>query len=119
MQAVEINAGAWYLRALRIDERLSDGPALRQLGVDDPEAFVDRSEREWESETAGRWAVCIPTTGELIAVIGVVGDGGAGQLRGAYREGYAQALAEVSEPVRRFAADALGLRTGDLVTGLP
>ena len=53
MEPVEINAGAWYLRALRAEDR----PALAELGETD----VDY--------TAYSWALCEPTTGELLAEI--------------------------------------------------
>jgi hypothetical protein len=32
MEPVEINAGQWYLRALRADSRINDRPALADLG---------------------------------------------------------------------------------------
>ena len=32
MEPVEINAGTWYLRALRADDRVDDRPALAELG---------------------------------------------------------------------------------------
>ena len=109
MQPVEINAGTWYLRALRADERITDVPALSLLGVDDPAAYVAAGEHDWNAETRFVWAVCIPTTGELIALIGVTPDGSSGELWGRAREGYDEALDAAIGPVSRFAEGALGL----------
>lgn len=118
--AVEINAGAWYLRALRADDRLSDVPALTDLGITDPAGYVDGTVQPGEPDAVRCvWAVCIPTTGELVALIGVTGGPGAGTLRGCHRAGYAEALAAAADPVRRFAAQALDLPAGELRTGVP
>ncbi|UQE76249.1 hypothetical protein MYK68_06575 [Gordonia sp. PP30] len=127
--AVEINAGAWYLRALRADDRLSDVPALTDLGITDPAGYVAGTAEPAEPADPGDpgepdavrcvWAVCIPTTGELVALIGVTGRPGAGALRGCHRAGYAGALAAAADPVRRFAAQALDLPAGELRTGVP
>ena len=72
MEAVEVNAGAWYLRALRDDDRLSDVPALTLLGVDRPAEYVAATDRGWADESQLTWAVCVPTTGELAAVVAEV-----------------------------------------------
>ena len=61
MEPVEINAGAWYLRALRQDELLDDRPALADLGETDPR-YVARRRAQWASDTGYTWAVCEPTT---------------------------------------------------------
>ena len=110
MQPVEINAGSWYLRGLRADDRLSDVPALADLGCPVPAAYISDTDRGWADETRCVWAVCEPTTGELLAVIGVgtSGIGDAARLSGlARREGQAALDAAVA-PVRRFAEGALG-----------
>ncbi|GAC69782.1 hypothetical protein [Gordonia soli] len=118
MQAVEINAGTWYLRALRADDRISDVPALSDLGIDDPNSFVVAADAGWATESRFVWAVCIPTTGELIALIGVdrghAGglDGTVGRLWGSARAGHDAALTAAEGPVGRFADSALGLRVG-------
>ena len=109
MQPVEINAGTWYLRALRADERITDVPALSHLEVDDPAAYVAAAQRDWESETRFVWAICIPTTGELIALIGVTPDSSTGRLWGEARDGYDEALDTAVGPVSRFSEGALGL----------
>lgn len=113
MHPVEINAGAWYLRALRLDERIPDAPALAELGVPDPADYVAAAEADAERCV---WGVCIPTTGEVIALIGVDGGGG---LRGIARDGYAGALADAQEPVRRYALGGLDLAVGPLIDALP
>ncbi|WP_026919211.1 hypothetical protein [Gordonia shandongensis] len=116
MEPVEVNAGAWYLRALRDDDRLSDVRALRLLGVPDPAAYVRSADRAWSDETALRWAVCVPTTGELAAVVGV---DASGTVRGLARDGFADALADAVDPASRCAAALLSVDPGPLRTALP
>lgn len=117
MEPVEINAGTWYLRALRADQRLSDVPALIDLGIEDAAAYVAAVDLGWANETGFVWAVCIPTTGELVAVIGVRNDV---LLSGCARAGYDDALAAAVDPVTRFAVAALGIgEPGPLVAGIP
>lgn len=109
MEPIEINAGSWYLRALRADERVDDRPALRDGGVADPGYVAERA-RQWEIEEHFSWAVCEPTTGELLAEVGLTPDGGGdGVLSGWARDGHADALATANDAVRRFAEGALGL----------
>ncbi|WP_132993910.1 hypothetical protein [Gordonia zhaorongruii] len=120
MEPVEINAGAWYLRSLRDDDRLSDVPALALLGVADAAGYVARAEAGWADESLFIWAVCIPTTGETVALIGVQQTGPeSGELCGTARDGYAAALEAGAGPVSRFAAGALGLETAPLANALP
>lgn len=107
VQPVEINAGTWYLRALRADERVDDRPALAELGEHRPDHVAECAAR-WESDTLYSWAVCEPTTGELLAeitldpVIGTVG------VRA--RPGHTQAAEPSTDAVRRFAR-AMGIPT--------
>ncbi|MFJ4658356.1 hypothetical protein ACIP5Y_44400 [Nocardia sp. NPDC088792] len=109
MEPIEINAGSWYLRALRADERIDDRPALADGGITDP-GYVTRRTAEWADETHFSWAVCIPTTAELVAEIGVhPGPDGTAEITGWARDGYADALADGLSSVRRFTAGALGL----------
>ena len=68
LDPVEINAGQWYLRALRADSRIDDRPALADLGVTDPD-HVARCAAQWSSDTSYSWAVCEVTTGELLAEV--------------------------------------------------
>ena len=109
MEAVEINAGTWYLRALRADTRVSDVPALADLGVDDPAGYVTRAAVGWTTETLFTWAVCIPTTGELVALVTVTPAGDTAAREGRARTGYDDALAAALDPVGRFTEGMLGL----------
>ncbi len=104
MEPVEINAGQWYLRALRADSRIDDRPALADLGVTDP-GHVARSAAQWSADTSYSWAVCEGTTGELLAAITL--DPQTGAIATRARAGQAQAATAAAESVRRFAAAAL------------
>jgi RimJ/RimL family protein N-acetyltransferase len=80
-EPIEINAGAWYLRALRSDERVDDRPAVlasfrdpdirrwrHRPPPDDPataEAYIRQRIRDWTDEKRLSWAVCPATTGEM------------------------------------------------------
>lgn len=120
MDPVEINAGAWYLRALRDDERVTDVPALRTLGEsaaldgDAPAEAVVRAADGWRDGTRLSWAVCVPTTGEMVALIVLVPDEDSGTARlvsaTCPAEGADDALAAGLAAVGRFADGALGLR---------
>ena len=106
MDPVEINAGIWYLRALRADERIDDRPALADLGETDPD-YVTRCTAQWATESGYSWAVCEPTTGELLAVVTI--DPSSATLSTRARPGHAEAAAVAATSVRRFAAAALNL----------
>ncbi|RVW05213.1 hypothetical protein [Rhodococcus xishaensis] len=108
MEPIEINAGSWYLRALRADERVDDGPALRDGGVVDP-GYVTERARQWADDEHYSWAVCEPTTGELLAEVGLTPKGSECILDGWARPGHDGALAAALDAARRFAAGALGL----------
>ncbi|MBL1074964.1 hypothetical protein JK358_11225 [Nocardia sp. 2] len=113
MEPIEINAGSWYLRALRADERIDDRPALADGGITDPE-YVTRRNSEWADETHFSWAVCVPTTAEMVAEIGVTpGSDGTAAVTGWARDGYTEALEDGLVTVRRFTAGALGLEPRD------
>ncbi|MGV9678100.1 hypothetical protein ACWDSJ_22720 [Nocardia sp. NPDC003482] len=110
MEPVEINAGSWYLRALRADDRIDDRPALAAGGIDDP-GYVARRTREWAESTRYSWAVCEPTTAELVAEIVVTPNpDGTAEVSGWAREGHSAALDSGQTAVRRFVAGALGLQ---------
>ncbi|WP_041311417.1 hypothetical protein [Mycobacterium sp. JS623] len=100
MEAVEINAGAWYLRALRADDRIDDRPALAELGETDPD-YVARRSAQWGSDATYSWAVCEPTTGELLAEVTLQPATGLIGLRP--RPGHAEAAEAAGDAVRRFA----------------
>ena len=101
MDPVEINAGRWYLRGLRADGRIDDRPALADLCVTDPE-YVARSDAQWAADSRYSWAVCEPTTGELLAEVTLDPATGAIATRG--RAGHSVAADTAAESVRRFAA---------------
>ncbi|MCF8590300.1 hypothetical protein [Gordonia liuliyuniae] len=120
MEPVEVFAGAWYLRALRDDDRLSDVPALALFDVDDPAAYIRAANDGWADESRFVWAVCVPTTGETVALIAVRATGATtADLVGVARDGYDDALADAVGPVTRFASGALGLTTGPLIPTPP
>lgn len=68
MEPVEINNGTWYLRGLRYDDRVDDRPELADLGETDLDYVHDAADA-WADDTLYTWAVCEPSTGELLAEI--------------------------------------------------
>ncbi|GAA4478637.1 hypothetical protein GCM10023094_22680 [Rhodococcus olei] len=108
MEPIEINAGSWYLRALRADERVDDRPALADGGVTDPD-HVARRTAQWASDEHWSWAVCEPTTGELLAEVGLTPHAGTAVLTGWARPGHEDALAAALTTVARFGEGGLGL----------
>lgn len=110
MEPIEINAGRWYLRALRSDERVDDRPALTDGGIADP-GYIARRSAQWVDESHLSWAVCEPTTGELLAEVGITPSAdNTATFTGWSRPGHDDALAAASDTVRRFAEGALGWR---------
>jgi len=84
LEPVEINAGLWYLRALRCDDRLDDRPSVVASSQDpeiarwrhrpppepaEAEAYIRRRAAEWLSDDRYTWAVCEPTTGEMLGEV--------------------------------------------------
>jgi hypothetical protein len=106
VEPVEINAGTWYLRAPRQDELIDDRPALADLGETDPD-YVTRCSALWASDTGYTWAVCEPTTGELLAEVTI--DPVTATVRTRARDGHTEAAAIAEQSVRRFAAAVLGI----------
>ena len=104
MQPVEINAGVWYLRALRADERMDDRPVLADLGIDDPD-YVARCDADWADDVRYTWAVCEPTTGEMLAEVALTPSTGA--IGSQSRAGHAEAAQTGVDAVRRFADSML------------
>jgi hypothetical protein len=100
VKPVEINAGAWYLRALRADDRIDDRPALTEMGEADAD-YVEKRAAQWESDTSYSWAVCEPTTGEMLAEVTLHPTTGLIGLRA--RSGHAEAAQAAGDAVRRFA----------------
>ena len=101
MDPIEINAGQWYLRGLRADERIDDRAALAELGATDPD-YVARSAAEWSADALYSWAVCDPSTGELLAEVTL--DPSTGDIASRARAGHGDAAGAAAESVRRFAA---------------
>jgi hypothetical protein len=100
VEPIEINAGAWYLRAMRSDERIDDRPALADLGETDPDHVAKRA-AQWASDTAYSWAVCEPSTGEMLAEVTL--DPATKQIGLRERPGHADAAQAAADAVRRFA----------------
>jgi RimJ/RimL family protein N-acetyltransferase len=88
VEPVEINAGSWYLRQLRADDRIDDRPAL-VAAFADPELrrwvtrwhiedsaeaghYVARRAEEWLEGERCSWAVAEPQTGELVGEIDLI-----------------------------------------------
>ncbi len=105
VEPVEINAGTWYLRALRADDRVDDRPALADLGEHRPD-YIDSLAAQWASETLYSWAVCEPTTGELLAEVTL--NPATGVVATRARPGHDDAARTGAEAVSRFAAAVLG-----------
>ena len=87
LDPVEINAGAWYLRALRADDRIDDRPAVVS-SASDPEILRWRHRLEptleaattyvadrlegWARDECYSWGVCEPTTGRMLGEVELV-----------------------------------------------
>ncbi|PRC46778.1 hypothetical protein C6A85_88350 [Mycobacterium sp. ITM-2017-0098] len=104
MEPVEINAGAWYLRALRADDRVDDRPALAELREHRPD-YVRSLAAQWDSDSLYSWAVCEPTTGELLAEVTL--DAVTGTIATRARPGHEQAAQTGTDAVQRFARAVL------------
>lgn len=94
------------MRALRDDDLIDDRPALADLGESHPD-YVAACSAQWASDSGYTWAVCEPTTGELLAEVKL--DPVAATLQTRARDGHADAAETAAVSVRRFAAAALGL----------
>ncbi|AGT91890.1 hypothetical protein ACH49M_11590 [Rhodococcus qingshengii] len=108
MEPIEINAGGWYLRALRADERVDDRPALADGGITDPD-YVSQRSAQWHENSVYSWAVCQPNTGELLAEVVLTPLDSTALLTGWARDGHTEALTTAADAVTRFAEGALGL----------
>ncbi|MTD59371.1 GNAT family N-acetyltransferase [Amycolatopsis pithecellobii] len=87
MEPVEINAGEYYLRQLRADERLDDRPALIEAFADEEHSryivnynvrnlaeaghYVWQRTVQWRHDERCSWAIAEPTTGALLGEVGL------------------------------------------------
>jgi RimJ/RimL family protein N-acetyltransferase len=73
MEAVEINAGEFYLRRLRADDRIDDRPALVGGGLcpdlDAAGAHIAERADQWRADESCSWAVCDQLTGTAVGEI--------------------------------------------------
>ncbi len=97
----------------RADDRVDDRPNLADLGETDPD-YVAKAASGWADDSRYLWAVCEPTTGELLAEATL--DPASGEIASRHRPGHSQAAATGTQAVSRFAAGALGLTP--VMTGL-
>lgn len=105
VEPVEINAGAWYLRALRADDRVDDRAALADLGERRCD-YVAHLAEQWDSATLYSWAVCEPTTGEMLAEVTL--DPSTSAIATRSRPGHEEAARTGAQAVRRFASAMFG-----------
>ncbi|GAB2981551.1 GNAT family N-acetyltransferase [Saccharothrix stipae] len=79
MESVEINAGEFYLRALRADDRVDDRVALVAGGLfpdlDAAGAHIAERAEQWHTEESCSWAVCDQLTGTAVGVIALTRTG--------------------------------------------
>ncbi len=87
------------MRAPRDDDLIDDRPALADLGETDPD-YVTHCSARWASDTGYTWAVCEPTTGELLAEVTV--DPATATVRTLARYGHVDAAAIAAMSVRRL-----------------
>ncbi|BBY32716.1 hypothetical protein BST33_05865 [Mycolicibacter minnesotensis] len=100
----------------RADDRVDDRPSLADLGESDPD-YVARAATGWAEDTRYLWAVCEPTTGELLAEVAL--NPGSGEIGIRHRPGHDQAGQTGAQAVFRFAAAALGLAPATALADSP
>ena len=76
------------------------------MGESDP-GYIARCAARWASDTGYTWAVCEPTTGEMLAEVRI--DPLTATLTTRTRDGHDDAAAIAEQSVRRFATAMLGL----------
>lgn len=110
MDPIEVNAGGFYLRGLRIDERIDDSVAVGAiLGLDRPGATarIDEFARGWAEETELSWAVCEQTDVTCLAIITYDVEGDTLDIAAARGEGSQDAREAYAGPfaaIERFVA---------------
>lgn len=136
MEPVEINAGTFYLRQLRHDDRIDDRHALveafadplmrhnvPQYAMDSLELageYIDERAAGWARGDHCTWAIAEPTTGVLLGEVGLKGISTAGTTGAvavwvhpsARRTGVATAAVDT---VVRFGFGAIGLELVEYV----
>ncbi|QFZ23263.1 GNAT family N-acetyltransferase [Saccharothrix syringae] len=79
MEAVEINAGEFYLRQLRADDRIDDRAALAGGGLCPDVAaageHIAERARQWHADEACSWAVCDQLTGTAVGEVALTAAG--------------------------------------------
>jgi len=87
VEPVEVNAGAYYLRAMRADDRIDDRPAVlagfadaatrrwipeyRVTNLAEAGTYIALRDRQWRDGQRCSWAVADPTTGAMLAEVGL------------------------------------------------
>ncbi|WP_433265402.1 GNAT family N-acetyltransferase [Actinosynnema sp. CS-041913] len=75
MEPVEINAGEFYLRQLRADDRVDDRVALvgggRFEDADEAGAHIAERQRQWDADEACSWAVCEQLSNTAVGEIAI------------------------------------------------
>lgn len=85
---------------------MDDRVALTDLGETDPD-YVAKAVAGWADDSRYLWAVCEPTTGELLAEVTL--NPRSGEIGARHRHGHDQAALTGAQAVSRFAAGALGV----------
>jgi hypothetical protein len=86
---------------------VDDRPALADLGETDLD-YIDEAEDGWADDTLYTWAVCEPTTGELLAEVTLNLE--TRFMKSRSRPGHEDAAAMSEETVRRYASEVLNIR---------
>ncbi|SHG48783.1 GNAT family N-acetyltransferase [Streptoalloteichus hindustanus] len=87
MESVEINAGTWYLRGIRVDRAFDDRrslvaafaddahrryvPGPRVDGLESAGEYVALRTAEWAEDTGCSWAVADTVSGEMLGEVGL------------------------------------------------
>lgn len=136
MEPVEINAGTYYLRNFRADDRLDDRPRLLEAFAD-PElrryvpqyeittveqagSYIATRHQEWELDQRYTWVIAEPTTGRLLGEVGLKnilpGPGVAEIAVWTHPDARGRGIAQTGvRTVTRFGFGALDLRRVDYV----
>ncbi|GAA0241616.1 GNAT family N-acetyltransferase [Saccharothrix mutabilis subsp. mutabilis] len=77
MEPVEINAGEYYLRQLRVDDRIDDRHTLAERfgSLDRAGEHVALRANEWETDAGCSWAVCEQLSNTAVGEVAVKSTG--------------------------------------------